>query len=46
MANQTGYIELGLYCADVCAALERGMGEKKLEDLSKGVREAIEQLTT
>ena len=46
MANQTGYIELGLYCADVCAALERGMGGKKLGDLSQCVREAIEQLTT
>ena len=46
MANQTGYIELGLCCADVCVALERVMGENKLEDLSEGVREAIEQLTT
>ena len=46
MANQAGYIELGLYCADVCAALERGMDGKKLDDLSQCVREAIEQLRT
>ena len=46
MANKSDYVELGLACANVCKALRRGMGEKKLDDLSPSVREAIEQLTT
>ena len=44
MANKSDYVELGLACADVCKALERGMDGKKLDDLSQSVREAIEQL--
>ena len=46
MANDQGYVDLGLSCADICKALKRGMGDKKLEDLSKSVRDAINQLTT
>ena len=45
MANETDYVDLGLACADVCKALERGMNGKKLEDLSDPVHEAIDQLT-
>ena len=45
MANKTDYIDLGLACADVCKALDRGMNGKKLDDLSQPVREAINQLT-
>ena len=45
MANKTDYVELGLACANVCKALDRGMNGKKLDDLSHSVREAIEQLT-
>ena len=45
MANKSDYVELGLACADVCKALDRGMNGKKLNDLSQSVREAIEQLT-
>ena len=46
MANETEYVELGITCADVCKALERGMNGKKLDDLSHPVHEAIDQLTT
>ena len=46
MANKTDYVELGLACADVCKALDRGMDGKKLDDLSQSVRDAIGQLTT
>ena len=46
MANKADYVELGLACADVCRALDRGMNGKKLEDLSQSVCEAIAQLTT
>ena len=46
MVNEQDYVELGLSCADICEALRRGMGEKKLDDLSKSVRDAIKRLTT
>ena len=46
MTNRTDYVELGLACADVCKALDRGMNGRKLDDLSQSVREAIEQLMT
>ena len=44
MANKTDYVELGLACANVCGALDRGLNGKKLDDLSQSVREAIAQL--
>jgi len=46
MANKTDYIELGLACANVCRALDRGMDGRRLDELSRSVGEAIEQLTT
>ena len=46
MANKAEYVELGLACADVCRALDRGMNGRKLDDLSQSVFEAITQLTT
>jgi hypothetical protein len=46
MINKTEYVELGLSCADVCRALDRGMKGRRLEELSQSVCEAIEQLTT
>ena len=46
MANKSNYVELGLACANVCKAPDRGMNGKKLEDLNQSVREAINQLTT
>lgn len=45
MINERDYIELGLACADVCGALDRGLSGKKLDDLSQSVCEAISQLT-
>ena len=45
MANDTDYVDLGLACADVCKALDRGMNGKEMGDLSQPVREAINQLT-
>ena len=46
MANALDYVELGLFCADICRALERGMNGKKLDDLNQSVCDAINQLTT
>jgi len=45
-ANELEYVELGLSCADICKALDRGMNRKKLDDLSQSVCDAINQLTT
>jgi len=46
MINEREYVELGLGCADICRALDRGMRGKTLDDLSQSVCEAINQLTT
>ena len=46
MANEQDYVDLGLSCADICKALQRGMDGKSLNDLSKSVCDAINQLTT
>ena len=46
MANEVDYVEIGLSCADICKALDRGMNGKKLGDLSQSVCEAINQLIT
>jgi hypothetical protein len=46
MINYADYVELGLACADVCTALNRGLNGKRLNDLNNSVCEAINQLTT
>ena len=45
MINQVDYVDLGLACADVCTALDRGLNGKRLDDLKNSVCEAINQLT-
>ena len=45
MANKANYVDLGLACADVCKALDRGMNGRRLDELNRPVLEAIEQLT-
>ena len=46
MANKQDYVDLGLSCAKICKALERGMDGKSLSDVSQSVCDAINQLTT
>ena len=46
MINQLDYFELGLACAEVCTALDRGLNGKRLNELNNSVWEAIAQLTT
>ena len=46
MANETDFIELGLACADVGTALNRGVNGRRVDELSQSVLEAIGQLTT
>ena len=43
--NERDYVDLGLFCADICKGLDRGVKKKKLDDLSQSVYEAINQLT-
>ncbi|KAF9650784.1 hypothetical protein BDM02DRAFT_3185107 [Thelephora ganbajun] len=45
MANEQDYIELGLSCADICQALDRGTSGKRPDELSQSLSEAINQLT-
>ena len=45
MVNKVEYVELGLTCADVCDALNRGMDRRWADQLSQSVLEAIEELT-
>ena len=45
LINQVDCVELGLACADVCIALDRGLNGKGLNDLNSSVREEINQLT-
>jgi len=46
MVNKQDCVELGLACAGVCGALDRGMRGKQLDQLDRSVCKAIEQLTT
>ena len=45
MANKLDHVELGLECADICRALDRGLSGKKLDELSPSVYDAMSQLT-
>jgi len=45
MMNEEDYVDLGLTCANVCTALDRGLSGKQLNELNTSVGEAIEQLT-
>jgi len=43
--NKADYVKLGLTCADICEALNRGMGTRPGDQLSQSVLDAIEKLT-
>ena len=45
MINKMDYVELGLACANVCEALNRGTNGKHVNQLRPSVLKAIEQLT-
>ena len=46
MTSDQDYVDLGVACADVCKALNRGLNGRQLDDLSKSLLGAIEQLMT
>ena len=45
MANKADYVDLGLACADLCRALDRGMNGRPVDRISQSVLDAIAQLT-
>ena len=46
MINEHDYVELGLSCADICTALDRGLNGRRVNELNQSVLEAIQKLTT
>jgi hypothetical protein len=44
MVDELGYVELGLFCADICRVLGRGTNGKKPDELSQSVYDAMSQL--
>jgi len=45
MINNHDYVELGLSCANVCRAIDRGMSGRRPDDISRSAFDAITQLT-
>jgi len=45
MINVPDYVELGLFCTDVCRTLDWVTGGKEPDELSRPVCDAIDQLT-
>ena len=45
MATELDYVELGLFCANVCRTIYRGLNEKKVDELHQSVYNAINRLT-
>ena len=43
--NEQDYLDLALFCADVCKALEQGLDGRRLDEVSRSVLGAIERLT-
>jgi len=46
MVDKPDCVELGLFCADVCQALDRGTNGKKPDEPSQSVHDAMNQLTS
>jgi hypothetical protein len=45
MKNKDDFIDVGVYCAQICSAIERGTHGKTEENLSPSFVEAIKELT-
>jgi len=45
MVNEPDCVELGLFCVDICRALDRGTNGKKPDELIQSVYGAINQLS-
>jgi hypothetical protein len=46
LANKQDFVDFGLACGNVLKALARGLKERRLDELSPSVLEAIGELTT
>ena len=46
MANDEDYINIGLFCAEICQVLNRGLKEEQSDELDQSVVIAIGNLTT
>ena len=46
MIDEADSVDLGIACADVCIALDRGMKGRREDELNQSVLEAIVRLTT
>ena len=46
MVNEQDYVKLGLFCADVCQSLDRGLNGRGTDELSSTLVGAIEKLTS
>jgi hypothetical protein len=46
MVDELDCVELGLFCADICQALDRGITGKNPSELSQPVYDAINLLTS
>ena len=46
MVDEPDYVELGLFCADVCRALDLGIRGKKPDELGRSVCDAIDRLAS
>ena len=46
VANEADFVELGLFCAEVCEALDDGLKDKRLDEIAQSVLRAIGKLTT
>ncbi|KAF9787200.1 P-loop containing nucleoside triphosphate hydrolase protein, partial [Thelephora terrestris] len=44
--NEPDYVELGLFCAEVCEVFDHGLKGRQLDELSQPVLRAVERLTT
>ena len=45
MADEPDYIELGLYCAEVCEILDQGLKGRQLDEIDQPLLGTIERLT-
>ena len=45
-ANELDFVELGLFCADICGTLDRGTRGRSRNELNQPVHGAIDQLGT
>jgi len=45
MVGEEEYVKLGLSCADVCKALDRGINGRRVDQPSQSILRTIEQLT-